>query len=88
MDKHLTNMAKKHFRTRFVKVDVEKAAFLVERLKVQTLPCIIAFEDGISIDRIVGFDELGGTDSFQTSALEQRLEKVLKLTMPTQIKLS
>jgi len=85
MDKHLTTLAKKHFRTRFVKVDVEQAHFLVEKLKVQTLPCLIMFEDGISVDRIVGFDELGGTDTFTTSSLEQRLAKsvVLKLTMPS-----
>ncbi|KAJ3088884.1 hypothetical protein HK102_007707 [Quaeritorhiza haematococci] len=51
MDKHLGALARKHFKTKFVKIDVEKAPFLVEKLKIQVLPCVIAFVDGISVDR-------------------------------------
>jgi thioredoxin-like negative regulator of GroEL len=54
-------------------VDVEKAPFLVERLKITVLPCVISFNKGISVDRIVGFEELGNTDNFATAALEFRL---------------
>ena len=39
------------------------------------LPTIILFENGIAIDRVVGFDELGGTDDFPTLALTRRLVK-------------
>lgn len=53
MDSHLEPLAKKHFKTRFVKIDVESAPFLVERLQIQVLPCVIAFKDGISVDRYV-----------------------------------
>ncbi len=31
--------------------------------------------DGVVVDRIVGFEELGGVDDFKTAALEKRLEK-------------
>lgn len=31
------------------------------------------FQDGVAIDRIVGFDELSGSDQFPTTILEQRL---------------
>ncbi|KAJ3156851.1 hypothetical protein HK101_001459 [Irineochytrium annulatum] len=75
MDKHLGTLARKHFRTRFVKADVEKCNFLVEKLKVIVLPCVIAFIKGVSVDRVVGFDELGGTDDFATVVLERRLAK-------------
>jgi hypothetical protein len=43
-------------------------------LKVQVLPCVLAFVDGVSVDRIVGFEGLGYTqDTFTTKDLEQRL---------------
>ncbi|KAG9299885.1 hypothetical protein G9A89_005414 [Geosiphon pyriformis] len=73
MDKHLTTIARKHFKTKFVKINVENAPFLVERLGIQILPCVICFVDGISTDKIIGFDELGNTDSFSTTLLELRL---------------
>ncbi|TPX48266.1 hypothetical protein SeMB42_g03055 [Synchytrium endobioticum] len=75
MDKHLSILARKHFKTRFVKINVKNAAFLVDRLKVQILPCVICFVDGIATDRLVGFDELGMSDSFPTTILENRLAK-------------
>ncbi|KAJ6264758.1 Thioredoxin [Drechslerella dactyloides] len=74
MDSHLETLARKHFDTMITKINVENAPFLVEKLKVQVLPCLIAWVDGKSVDRIVGFEgELGNSDSFQTAALENRL---------------
>ncbi|KAJ3359050.1 hypothetical protein GGF32_009662 [Allomyces javanicus] len=75
MDKHLEALATKHFRTRFIKVNVENAPFLVDRLKVKVLPCVVLFVDGISKDRVIGFEELGNTDAFRTPVLEARLLK-------------
>ncbi len=66
-------LAPKHFDTRFVKINVENAPFLVAKLKVQVLPCVIAFVDGIGVDRIIGFEGLGQGDSFTTKDLESRL---------------
>lgn len=34
-------------------MDVEKTPFLVERLKIQMLPCVISFINGVSVDRYV-----------------------------------
>jgi len=73
IDSHLEVLARKHFDTKFTSIDVEKAPFLVERLKVRVLPCVIAFVDGKSVDRIEGFAELGNTDGFSTKMLELRL---------------
>lgn len=39
------------------------------------LPTIILFENGVAIDRVVGFDELGGQDDFPTMNLVRRLVK-------------
>jgi len=55
-------------------MNVENAPFLVTKLRVQVLPCVIAFVDGVSVDRIVGFEGLGYTpDTFTTKDLEARL---------------
>lgn len=60
-------------------MNVDNAPFLVTKLKVQVLPCVIAFVDGVGADRIVGFEGLGGGepgndgDGFRTKDLEARL---------------
>jgi hypothetical protein len=55
-------------------MNVENAPFLVTKLQVQVLPCVLAFIDGVSVDRIVGFEGLGYTqDTFTTKDLEARL---------------
>ena len=55
------------------RVDVENVPFLVIQLKIQVLPCIISFINGIGVDRVVGFEDLGNTDGFSTAKLEYRL---------------
>ena len=37
------------------------------------LPTIIMFDNGVAVDRIVGFEELGGADDFPTINLTRRL---------------
>ena len=55
-------------------MNVENAPFLVTKLKVQVLPCVLAFVNSVSVDRIVGFEGLGYTqDTFTTKDLEARL---------------
>ncbi|GJE84510.1 thioredoxin-like protein [Phanerochaete sordida] len=73
MDKHLAKLAPKYFHTRFIRVFVENVPFLVTKLGVKVLPAVWAFVDGVSKDRIIGFEELGNEDDFQTSVLESRL---------------
>ena len=47
---------------------------MVTKLKIQVLPCVLAFVDGISADRIIGFEGLGNSpDNFKTRDLEARL---------------
>jgi len=60
---------------KFVSINAERCPFFIAKLKVQVLPTIICFMDGISVDRIVGFEELGGKDEFPTLLLTRRLIK-------------
>ncbi|KAG0331913.1 hypothetical protein BG000_010495 [Podila horticola] len=76
VDKHLEALAKKHIKTKFVKIKVEDAPFLVEKLQVKILPCVISFTDGMAVDRLIGFEELGNTDNFSTTMLELRYKTV------------
>ncbi|KAF8205109.1 thioredoxin-like protein [Pholiota molesta] len=73
MDKHLAKLAPKYSKTRFIRVFVENIPWLVEKLSIKVLPCVICFVDGIAKDRLVGFEELGNEDSFNTAVLELRL---------------
>ncbi|KAI8609705.1 thioredoxin-like protein, partial [Chytriomyces sp. MP71] len=73
MDKHLGALSRKHPNARFCKIDVAICPFLVERLQIKVLPCVIPFVKGVSVERIIGFEELGETDAFQTAVLERRL---------------
>ena len=58
-----------------MRIDAEKCPFFVQKLQIQVLPCIIMFENGVAIDRIEGFEELGGQDDFPTLSLVRRLVK-------------
>lgn len=75
VDHHLTLLSRTHLPTRFIKINAEKSPFFTTKLQVKVLPTIVLFKDGIAIDRVVGFDELGGGEEFETSVLEKRLAK-------------
>jgi len=73
LDTHLELLAPKHAEARFIRIDVDKAPFLVDRLAVRVLPCLMSFIDGKQVARIEGFERLGNTDSFRTVRLEELL---------------
>ncbi|BAE55103.1 thioredoxin-like protein [Aspergillus flavus] len=78
MDEHMRALATRHYDVRFARVDVRDIPFVVEKLKIRVLPCVIGFKDGIAAERVVGFEGLAlggrdGTDSFSTATLEKRL---------------
>lgn len=73
LDKHLTILAKKHMETKFLKLNVEKAPFLSERLRIKVIPTLALLIDGKTKDYVVGFTDLGNTDEFSTEMLEWRL---------------
>lgn len=73
VDKHLGLLAPKHLETRFVKISVDRAPFLCQRLPIKVLPTMACVVDGKTKEYIKGFDELGGHDEFSTEMLEWRL---------------
>ncbi|RXN18118.1 thioredoxin domain-containing 9 [Labeo rohita] len=73
LDKHLAILAKKHLETKFIKLNVEKAPFLTERLRIKVIPTLALVKDGKTKDYVVGFTDLGNTDEFPTEMLEWRL---------------
>ncbi|GAB4835501.1 Thioredoxin domain-containing protein plp3b, variant 2 [Ancistrocladus abbreviatus] len=75
MDKHLRSLAPKYIDTKFIKLDAENAPFFVAKLAVKTLPCVILFRKGIAVDRLIGFQDIGGKDDFSTRSLENLLIK-------------
>ena len=75
IDKHLTILAPKHIETHFVKIYVEKCPFLVKRLRIVVLPTLCLSRDGKTVDYVVGFDDLGGRDDFDTEVLEWRIAR-------------
>jgi len=67
-------LAPSHYEARILKINVDNCPFLVTKLGIQVLPCVLAFIDGIGADRIVGFEGLGRSpDHFATRDLEARL---------------
>ncbi|GAA6038995.1 hypothetical protein JCM8097_000146 [Rhodosporidiobolus ruineniae] len=70
MDNHLEKLASKHTNTLFVKADVANVPFLVTKLDVKVLPCVVGFVDSVSKMKLVGFEELEGGDNFTTASLE------------------
>ena len=64
IDKHFEKLCREHMSCRFVKINAEKSPYLSKKLNIWMLPTIVVFIDGKEIHKIVGFDELGGTDKF------------------------
>ncbi|XP_069844632.1 thioredoxin domain-containing protein 9 [Dipodomys merriami] len=73
LDRHLVILSRKHLETKFLKLNVEKAPFLCERLRIKVLPTLALIKDGKTQDYVVGFTDLGNTDDFTTETLEWRL---------------
>ncbi|TIA90791.1 hypothetical protein E3P99_01402 [Wallemia hederae] len=80
MDTHLELLAYQHPGTKFLKVNVENVPFLVEKLKIKVLPCVITFRQGVARERLVGFQDLGQSDQFATKTLEWKLFQMGAIT--------
>lgn len=79
MDRALTQLAAAHHEVGFARVDVRNTPFLVEKLGIRVLPCVIGFKDGVGVERVVGFEGLGergfdgGPEGFSVGILERRM---------------
>ncbi|WVF73165.1 hypothetical protein IAT40_007984 [Kwoniella sp. CBS 6097] len=75
MDQRLAEIAPAHPHTLFLRANVSDVPFLVAKMAVQVLPCVLAFVNGKAVDRLIGFEELGDTDKFSAKMLEFRLNQ-------------
>ena len=80
MDSHLQRLAERHSQyndgqVKIGRVNVRDASFVVEKLGVRVLPCVVGFVGGVAKGRIVGFEGVafGGRESGMhvTKAIEQ-----------------
>lgn len=77
MDHHLKIIAPLHLSCKFVRINAEKAPFFIAKLAIKTLPTLLVFKDGKTIDRLMGFEGLSDSknpDQFTTSRLGRWLE--------------
>jgi len=84
MDEHLDKIAQRHNvgeasgeEVAFARVDVTNTPFIIEKLGIRVLPCVIGFAKGIVKGKVVGFEGICWNgkekDSRVTKALEERL---------------
>ena len=78
MDQRLQDLAPEMMNVKFCKINVEKAPFLIERLKVNVLPCVLIFQKDIAVDRIVGFEDMG-IETIDDDLLRVRIKEALKM---------
>lgn len=75
VDAHFQKLCQTHLETRFIKINVEKNPFLVERLGILLIPTITLIKDGKTEHSILGFDEFGGVDNFKTEDMAYVLSR-------------
>lgn len=75
LNSHMEKLAHLHPETLFVKINVQKAPFMVQKLKLKVLPTMIYFEKGNARDRVIGFEDFGNRDDFKTQVVALRLAR-------------
>ncbi|EPY34424.1 Thioredoxin domain-containing protein [Strigomonas culicis] len=81
LDYRLSQLARQLLYVRFVKIDAERSPFLVERLRVMTLPCCLLFKNDVCIDRILGFEGCVGEDGLlDPELLRERIERTMQMS--------
>ena len=60
MDTYLEKLAGLHYEVRFLRIDAREAPFLVTKLGIRVLPCVVGYKGGVEKGRIVGFEGVGG----------------------------
>ena len=82
MDQHCQHIATKHTEygdadVAFGRIDVKAAPFVIEKLGIRVLPCLIGFVNGIAKGRVLGFEGVcwDGKENSKlvTLALEEQL---------------
>lgn len=62
VDKHFRELCRKHWKTRFTRINAEKVPFLCERLNIWCIPSVVCIKNGKTDHTIIGFSELSGDE--------------------------
>lgn len=74
MDAQIEILAPLHYEAKFLRIDAREAPFLCGRIGIRLLPCLVGWVDGVEVERVVGFEGLGGNEQgFRIGVLERRL---------------
>lgn len=84
LDRHFSELAREIVSIKFVKIDADKSPFLVERLRVTTLPCCLLFKDDVAVDRIIGYEGCTSEDgALDHDLLAERIQQAIGKEVPT-----
>lgn len=70
IDKHCEILAPRYMECKFVKLNIEKSPYLAEKLRIVMLPTVMLVNNGKTEHSIIGFDEMGSGDDFETDDFE------------------
>lgn len=84
MDEHIDRIARRHGVSEasgddiaFAKVDVSDAPFVVEKLGVRVLPCVVGFAKGIVKGRVTGFEGICWDSKEEDPRVSKALEEAI-----------
>ena len=69
MDKHMKILAKKYVEAKFLKINAEKCPYVCEKLQIWCLPSVVLVKEGKTNYTIVGFNDMGCEDEFETDEM-------------------
>ena len=75
MDKHMAILAKKHVEAKFLKINAEKCPYVCEKLRIWCLPSVVLVKEGKTNYTMVGFNDMGCEDDFETNEMAYVLGK-------------
>jgi thioredoxin 1 len=59
----LKELSEKHKEITFLKVDISTQLEMAKKYQVMNVPCLVAFKDGVEVDRMVGFGSRSSVES-------------------------
>ena len=75
MNECLKKIAKNFQKIKFGSINVENCPKMCQALKIKVLPFVGFFKDGYFVDKLVGFEKLGNSDTLRAEDLENFIKK-------------
>jgi len=69
MDKHMGILAKQYVEAKFIKINAEKCPYVCEKLQIWCLPSVVLVKEGKTNYTMVGFNDMGCEDEFETNEM-------------------